>query len=63
MKISPRRMTLSVYRVSATGKRTPIRTVVVRADDPTQLVDDMPGRFPPCACPTCGPTGGKSATA
>ncbi|PJN34551.1 hypothetical protein CG747_39260 [Streptomyces sp. CB02959] len=63
MKISPRRMTLSVYRVSAAGERTPLRTVVVRTDDPMRLVDDMPGRYPPCECPACRPTGGKSATA
>ncbi|MFE3652189.1 hypothetical protein ACFXO2_31055 [Streptomyces sp. NPDC059152] len=56
-------MTLSVYRVSAAGERTPLRTVVVRTDDPVRLVDDMPGRYPPCECPACRPTGGKSATA
>ncbi|MGV4929639.1 hypothetical protein K2224_09790 [Streptomyces sp. BHT-5-2] len=48
-------MTLSVYRVSAAGVRTPLRRVVVRTDDPPRFVDETPGRYPPCECPSCAP--------
>ncbi|MGP3924695.1 hypothetical protein [Streptomyces sp. 8N616] len=46
----PHLMTLRVYRLAPTGERTPVRTVVVRADDPCEVLHN-PGTYPPCQCP------------
>ncbi|GAA2685640.1 hypothetical protein GCM10010400_57230 [Streptomyces aculeolatus] len=49
-------LTLTVYRVSRTGRRGPASRTRYRPSDTDPV--PLPRRWPPCRCPRCRGTGG-----